>query len=158
MLVFKSQVCHRGLLQSEPQGGGGSSRGPARSSNTPRYVRLPLPCPLQLFIRNEKGSAACLTQTACSPCPPVRGGAQWAALSEALRGWQQSRSACACAAGAPFHDFKKTSARPLPAGQAVPVRFQLMPTAYTFAKVRRQPANAFLPIHSSCQDPAPCIL
>ncbi len=38
-------------------------------------------------------------------------------------------------AGAPFHDFKKTSAEPIPSGQAVQVRFQLMPTAYTFAKV-----------------------
>ena len=38
-------------------------------------------------------------------------------------------------AGAPFHDFKRTSAQPIPSGQAVQVSFQLMPTAYTFAKV-----------------------
>jgi len=40
-----------------------------------------------------------------------------------------------CFAGAPFHDFKKTSAEPIPSGEAVQIRFQLMPTAYTFAKV-----------------------
>ena len=44
-------------------------------------------------------------------------------------------------AGAPFHDFKKTSAEPIPSGQAVQVRFQLMPTAYTFAKVQSEPTS-----------------
>jgi hypothetical protein len=38
--------------------------------------------------------------------------------------------------GAPFHSFLKADAQPLPAGEAARVRFQLMPTAYRFAKVQ----------------------
>ena len=38
--------------------------------------------------------------------------------------------------GAPFHSFLAAAAQPLPAGEAARVRFQLMPTAYRFAKVR----------------------
>ena len=37
--------------------------------------------------------------------------------------------------GAPFHSFMRADAQPLPPGQAVRMRFQLLPTAYRFAKV-----------------------
>ena len=44
--------------------------------------------------------------------------------------------------GAPFHSFTRADAQPLPHGQAVRVRFQLLPTAYRFAKVIAGPLNA----------------
>ena len=54
------------------------------------------------------------------------------ALADVTQAWR-----CTCA-GAPFHDFRKVSAQPVPPGEPVRVRFELMPTAYTFAKVRLQ--------------------
>jgi hypothetical protein len=37
--------------------------------------------------------------------------------------------------GAPFHSFTAAAAEPLPPGQPGRLRFQLLPTAYRFAKV-----------------------
>lgn len=37
--------------------------------------------------------------------------------------------------GAPFHSFLEAAAQPLTPGEAARIRFQLMPTAYRFAKV-----------------------
>ena len=71
-----------------------------------------------------------------------------------------SPQASVCAtAGAPFHDFKQTSAQPMPPGEAVQVRFQLMPTAYTFAKVCWQPmppVSTFTTIHCPLASDSHC--
>lgn len=46
--------------------------------------------------------------------------------------------AAATLPGAPFHSFEAHSAQPLVPGEAARLRFQMLPTAYRFAKVSNQ--------------------